>query len=173
MSLACLRSFFLPAFLASALVLCGALYLELGLGLLVCPLCQSQRLVLAAFSLLCLAGLIHRPRLRGERFYLWSCLALALSGGLLAARHVWLQGFFSHVDGPCVESMAYLTAQGTPGEWLHGLLIGSANCVPINWSFLDLSVPEWSLLGFLGLAVLVVSRLVNARRRNPSEAVGS
>ncbi|MDR0279772.1 MAG: disulfide bond formation protein B [Paucimonas sp.] len=167
MPLACLRTFFFPAFLASLLALCGALYLEFGLGLDACPLCQSQRLLLAAFSLVCLGGLLHRAT---ERAYLWTALALALAGSALAARHVWLQGLYPPADMPCEQTMSYLLEQGTPVEWLHGLLLGSAECAPITWSFLDLSGPEWSLLAFLGLAVLVVLRLIGRRRLNPGES---
>ncbi|MCU1725061.1 disulfide bond formation protein B [Pseudomonas sp. 5P_5.1_Bac1] len=167
MPLACLRSIFLPAFLASFLVLCGAFYLEFGLGQIACPLCQGQRLLLAAFSLVCLCGLIHRPSRRVARRYLWLCLALAIAGVLLATRHVWLQGLFPTDDTPCLQSMDYLVEQGSLIEWLQGMLVGAAECVPITWSFMDLSVPELSLLAFLGLGVMVVSRLLPWREVNP------
>ncbi len=167
MPLACLRTFFFPAFLASLLTLSGALYLEFGLGLDACPLCQGQRLLLAVFSLTCLGALLHRPGNLGERLYLWAGLALTLGGSALAARHVWLQGLYAPSELSCEQSMSYLLERGTLVEWLHGLLLGSAQCAPINWSFLDLSGPEWSLLAFLGLAALVLVRLIGARQVNP------
>lgn len=173
MPLACLRTFFFSAFLASLLILSGALYLEYGLGVAACPLCETQRLVLSAFSLTCLAGLIFRAGLRTERIFLGTSLFLALSGGLFAARHVWLQGLHPLVEMTCLKSMGYLYEQGTLGEWLHSMLIGSVDCVPINWSFIGLSVPEWSLLAFLGLALAVGFRLGLAKRLNPGPAVGS
>jgi len=173
MPLACLRTFFFPAFLASLLILSGAFYLEYGLGVVACPLCQMQRFVLSAFSLVCLAALATRPGRGVERTFLWSSLFLALVGGLLAARHVWLQGLYPAVEMTCLKSMDYLVEQGTVGEWLHSLLIGTADCVPITWSFFGLSVPEWSLLAFLGLAVAVGFRLALAKRLNPHQAVRS
>lgn len=173
MPLACLRTFFFPAFLFSLLALCGALYLEFGLGLDACPLCQGQRLLLAAFSLTCLGALLHRPGRIGERFYLWAGLVLALGGSALASRHVWLQGLYTAAERSCEQSMTYLLEHGSLVEWLHGLLLGSPECAPINWSFLDLSGPEWSLLAFLGLTVLVLLRLIGRRRLNPGESLES
>jgi disulfide bond formation protein DsbB len=38
------------------------------------------------------------------------------------------------------------------GEIARLLLLGSPDCVSISWSFLDLTLPEWSLLAFLLLA---------------------
>ena len=52
MPLACLRSLFSLAFVASLLILAGAFYLEFAKGLLPCPLCQSQRVVLARVHLI-------------------------------------------------------------------------------------------------------------------------
>jgi len=173
MPLACLRSFFFPAFLVSFLVLSGAFYLEFGLGLVACPLCLGQRLLLGAFSLTCLGAMLHMPGRAAVRTYLWLCFGLALAGGALAARQVWLQGVFPDPETPCVQSLAYLIEQGTLLEWLHGLLLGSAECVPINWSFFSLSVPEWSLLAFVGLALMVLLRLLAKRRLNLADSPGS
>lgn len=173
MPLACLRSFFFPALLASFLVLAGSLYLEFGLHLAACPLCQGQRLLLGAFSLVCLGALLHMPGRVGRRLYLWACLGLALAGGALAARHVWLQGLFTSPEIPCEQNLTYLLERGTALEWLHGLFLGSAECVPINWSFFSLSVPEWSLLAFVGLALMVLIRLLPKRRVNLADPAGS
>ena len=135
MPLACLRSFFFPAFLVSFLVLAGTFYLEFGLGLAACPLCLGQRFLLGMFSLTCLGAMLHMPGRAAAQAYLWACLGLVLAGGALAARQVWLQGVFPAPEIPCQESLGYLLERGTVLEWLHGLLLGSAECVPINWSF--------------------------------------
>ena len=170
MPLACLRSFFLPAFLASFLVLSGAFYLEFGLGLIACPLCMGQRFLLGAFSLTCLVVLLRRPARAVARIYLWACLGLALAGTALAARHVWLQGLFPAPEVSCRQTMAYLFEQGTVAEWVHGLLLGAPECAPINWSFFGLSVPEWSLLAFVGLVSAVLIRLIPKRRVNLADS---
>ncbi|MDG9883957.1 disulfide bond formation protein B [Pseudomonas sp. GD04058] len=173
MPLACLRSFFFPAFLASFLVLCGSFYLELGLGLAACPLCLGQRFLLATFSLTCLMAMLRAPGRSGARIWLWACLGQSLAGSALAARHVWLQGLFPSPEIPCEQNLAYLLEQGTASQWLHALVLGSAECVPITWSFFSLSVPEWSLLAFVGLAVAVLIRLLPQRRLNLADSSGS
>ncbi|MDU9391085.1 disulfide bond formation protein B [Pseudomonas sp. zfem002] len=173
MPLACLRSIFFPAFLASLLILAGSFYLEHGLGLLACPLCQGQRLVLGAFSLTCLAALVHGAFRAGVRRYLWLCLALALCGALLASRHVWLQGLSLSPEVSDLHSMTHLLAHGTSTEWLQSMFLGSAECVPITWSFLSLSVPEWSLLAFVGLALMMLFRLIPRHQLNLSDSLGS
>ena len=170
MQLACFRSFFFPAFLVSALVLCAAFYLEYGLGLAACPLCQGQRMLLGGFALVCLGALI--PRCACVRFQLWACLSLAVAGAVLAAWHVWLQG--GAASGvPCAPATPSMTGQATPGDWLHGMLSGLTECAPITWSFLDMSAPEWSLLTFFGLGVMVLSRLIARHRLNPDDSARS
>ncbi|OLS63167.1 disulfide bond formation protein B [Pseudomonas putida] len=173
MPLACLRSFFFPAFLASFLVLSGSFYLEFGLGLAACPLCQGQRFLLAAFSLTCLGAMLHMPGPTAARRWLCLCLGLSLLGSALAARHVWLQGLFPVPEIPCEQNLAYLLEHGTVLEWLHGLVLGSAECVPITWSFFSLSVPEWSLLAFVALALAVLLRLLPKHRLNLADSPGS
>ena len=43
---------------------------------------------------------------------------------------------------------------------IAALLLGSADCAAITWSFFELSLPEWSLLAFLLLAALALARLL-------------
>lgn len=157
MQLARLRSVFFPAFLASALVLGAAFYLELAFGQVACSLCQGQRALLGGFSLVCLVALIHRPGPDIARRYLKASLTLALAGFLLATWHVWLQGQFSEI--PCEH-----TGAGLPAD---------KQCMPITWSFFGMSAPEWSLLAFLGCGLMVASRLVPRRWLNPGNPARS
>lgn len=170
MQLACFRSFFFPALLASVLVLCAAFYLEYGLGQVACQLCQGQRILLGAFALVCVSALIHGSA--RTRFHLWACLSLAFAGATLAARHVWLQGAVAS-GVSCAHANPAMAGQASAGDWLHGLLSGWAECAPITWSFLDMSAPEWSLLTFFGLGVLVLSRLIARHRLNPDDSARS
>ncbi|WP_248918193.1 disulfide bond formation protein B [Pseudomonas entomophila] len=163
MSLACLRSFFLPALLASMAVLVASFQLESVVGLVPCALCFSQRLMLGAYALVCLVALVHSPTEHGRRGYAWLALAGALGGALLAGRHVWLQGDLLLADG-CPLPVDQIL-QRPMGEILRMFLLGSPDCVSISWSFLDLTLPEWSLLAFLLLAAMPLSWLVAYRFR--------
>ena len=163
MPLACLRSLFSLAFVASVLILGGAFYLEFAKGLVPCPLCQSQRMLLGVFAGVCLVARLHAPAQAGARRYAATALAMALAGGLLAVRQIWLQGSMGGHGDTCSMSLGALIEQGALADVVHAMLLGSADCASINWSFLDLSVPEWSLLGFLLLAALALARLLLPR----------
>ncbi|WP_422418142.1 disulfide bond formation protein B [Pseudomonas sp. GZD-222] len=158
MPLARLRSMFLPALLASVLMLATAFYLEWGMALAPCPLCYSQRLFLGGFALVCLCAVVHAPGYQGTRIYAALALLCATGGALLAARHVWLQGTPPLHIG-CQPSMGYFAEHLPLGQLLEIMVLGSPECMPINWSFLDLTVPEWSLLSFVLLAALLFFRL--------------
>lgn len=160
MSPARLRSFFFPALLASLAVLVTTYRLELVAGLESCALCQSQRLMLGLYGLACLLALLRCPaRWRGHR-HVWMALCSALAGALLAGRHVWLQGEAVPLAG-CPAPLA-----GQPlAEILVRSLWGGPECIAINWSFLDLTLPEWSLLAFVLLALPPLCVLLTARFR--------
>ncbi|MBV6289516.1 disulfide bond formation protein B [Pseudomonas aegrilactucae] len=160
MRLACLRSLFSLAFVASALILGGAFYLEFAKGLVPCPLCQSQRAVLGAFAVVCLVARLRVSGQGGARRYAVAALLLALAGGVLAVRQIWLQGQPAASSVPCARPLGGLIEQGAYREVVQALLLGSDECASINWSFLDLSLPEWSLLAFLVLGALVLARLL-------------
>lgn len=162
MPLARLRSMFLPALLASVLVLAVALYLEWGVALAPCSLCYSQRLSLMGFVLVCLGAVVHLPGRFGTYVYAALALFFATTGALLAARHVWLQGASALTLG-CQPSMNYFIESMPLSQLLKVMVLGNAECVPINWSFLDLTVPEWSLLSFVLLAALLLFRLIAYR----------
>ena len=152
MSVARMHSLFLPAFLASLAILGVSLYLENIGHLLPCPLCYSQRALLGAFSVTCLCALVQRPGPIGTRLYAGLTLLVALCGAALAARHVWLQGAamktLTCAPEPALGSGASLA------QSLRALVMGNQSCTSLNWSFLDLTLPEWSLLGFLLLGTL-------------------
>ncbi|MCE1118760.1 MULTISPECIES: disulfide bond formation protein B [Pseudomonas] len=163
MSLACLRSLFFPAFLASFAVLVASFRLESVVGLVPCALCFSQRLMLGLYALTSLVAVIHLPGVRGLRGYAWLTLLCAVAGALLAGRHVWLQG----APLPVVDCQLPVTQlmQQPIGEIARLLLLGSTDCVSISWSFLDLTLPEWSLLAFLLLGAVPLSWLLAYRLR--------
>ncbi|AEJ10753.1 disulfide bond formation protein B [Pseudomonas asiatica] len=158
-----LRTFFLPACLAALAVLVASFHLENVLGLVPCPLCFSQRLLLGVYASLCLAAVVQAPGTLGIRRYGRAMLGCSLAGASLAARHVWLQGAegASHV---CPMPIWRVLEQSW-GEAARQLLLGGPDCNSLTWSFLDLTLPEWSLLAFLLLAALPLSYLLAYRFR--------
>jgi len=158
-----LRTFFLPACVASLVVLVASFYLESALGLVPCPLCFSQRFLLGVYAVVCLCAAVHTPGIYGIRQYARVALGCSAAGALLAARHVWLQGAggTSHACQAPIRQVL----QSSWSEAARQLLLGGPDCSSLTWSFLDLTLPEWSLLAFLLLAALPLTCLLAYRFR--------
>ncbi|BBH48622.1 disulfide bond formation protein B [Pseudomonas sp. KU43P] len=163
-----LRTFFLPACLASLAVLVASFYLEATLGLMPCPLCFSQRVLLGVYAAICLSASVHVPGPLGIRRYAWVALGSSALGALLAARHVWLQGA-DHASHVCPLSIWRVFDQPW-SEAARQLLLGGPDCSSLTWSFVDLTLPEWSLLAFLLLAMLPAACLLAYRFRTLGES---
>ncbi len=161
MPLARLYSPFFPALLASVVILAVVYAIEHRLGLAPCPLGYGQRIFLGAFSLTSLCAVCHAPGPFGTRVYAALTLLWAAAGALVAGRHVWLQSAVSLSDS-CSPALTPLL--GMPWcQAIKAMLLGSPECTTIRWSFFDLTLPEWSLLAFLLLALLPMSRLLAYR----------
>jgi disulfide bond formation protein DsbB len=160
MILARSRSMFLLAFFASVLIMSAALYLEHAFGLQPCSLCMVQRVFVVVFGMVCLAGAVQLPRALGTRIYAAIALLSALLGGLAATRQLWLQ---EHADVPavtCHPGLWQMLQHAPLLQTLKVLVLGTPDCGFVNWTFLGLSLPEWSLLGFIVLAALAVIQIL-------------
>ncbi|HGM5581136.1 TPA: disulfide bond formation protein B [Pseudomonas putida] len=163
MSLARSRPLFFAAFLVSLASLSGASVLENWLGLVPCPLYLPQRLLLGLYALLCLCAMLHAPGAVGTRVYAWMAGGVSSAGVALASRQVWLQGeWLAFTPEPFAQAL-----QPSWTQELERLLVGGSECVSIGWSFLDLTLPEWSLMAFLLLMALPLYCLLAYRFRNP------
>ena len=160
MSLASLRSLFFLAFVGCVVMLGAALYLEHGVGLEPCPLCILQRVFVIGFGLVCLIAALHRPGRLGRRIYAGVALLFAAAGAGTAGRQVWLQGVPADQLPDCLPSLNYLI-EALPFQDIVSLVLhGSADCAEVNWTLIGLSIPEWSLLGFIGLLTFCLYQLI-------------
>lgn len=145
------RSIFLWAFIGCALVMAGALYLEHGVGLLPCPLCIVQRICVIGFGLVCLLAATHHPAALGRRLYAVLAALFALAGAGTALRQIWLQRIPAEELPSCLPSLEYMMEALPFQEIVRLVLHGTAECAEVSWTLLGLSLPEWSLLVFIGL----------------------
>ncbi len=143
----------LVGFLVCAGLLAFAYYLQFARGLEPCPLCIIQRVVFAAMGVVFLAAAIHHPRRVGARVYGAVLLVLAGIGTAVAGRHVWLQHTPEAERPACGPGLDYLLSRFGPLGGLQRILRGSGECGAVDWTFLGLSIPEWSLACFVGLGV--------------------
>lgn len=142
----------------------AALYLEHVVGLAPCPLCIAQRICIIGFGLTGLIAAIHNPALLGCRIYVSVALLFVLLGGGFAWRQIWLQTLPPEALPSCLPSLEYMLEALPFQEILSLFLQGTADCAEVNWTFLTLSLPEWSLLLFIALALGCVWQLLLMRK---------
>lgn len=165
MHLARTRFLFLLAFIACAISVGAAAYLQYTYGLIPCLLCQWQRALMVVCGLICLVAALHGPSRRGSPRYAAGLLVMALFGAGLAGAHIGLQ-----TSTP--EQLDSLTARLGHGAdllllpaWGEHLIDELTRCAEINWSLFGISLPEWSLLAFVGLILLALYPLLVQMRR--------
>lgn len=147
------RAQFLLGFVVCVALLGYAIYLQLHDGLEPCPLCIFQRIAFAALGLVFLLGALHGPRGKGGRAgYGLLALIAALAGIGVAGRHVWLQVMPRDAMSSCGPPLSFLSETMGPFEVLRTVLTGTGDCGNVDWRFLGLSMPMWSLAWFVLLA---------------------
>ncbi|NWB91173.1 disulfide bond formation protein B [Pseudomonas agarici] len=160
MFLARSRSLFSLAFLAATLVMGASLYLEYGVGLKPCSLCVMQRLFLGGFCLVSLMGALHGPARIGRWVYGALGLLFVLAGAATAVRQVLLQRVPLEELMICQPGLHCLMQQVSPFKALILMFRATAECAQIHWTLFDLSLPEWSLLAFVGMGILAIYQIV-------------
>tara|TARA_R110002020_G_scaffold369277_2_gene581042 strand:+ start:2693 stop:3202 length:510 start_codon:yes stop_codon:yes gene_type:complete len=148
------RAQFLTGFALCAALLAYALYVQFGMLMMPCPLCILQRIAFAALGLVFLVGGLHAPKGRvGRAIYGLLAFVPAAAGAGIAARHVWLQSL-PPSEVPLCTSMGldYMVEAMGPMSALAKVLEGSGECAKVDWTFLGLSMPAWTLAWFVGLA---------------------
>lgn len=164
------RAAFIGVFLACAGLLGYGYYLEYAQGLAPCALCVMQRAAFAAVGLVALVAAAHGPRGWAARAYAGLGLVGAAAGAGVAARHVYLQRLPADAVPSCGPGLSYLVETFPLHQALAQVLRGSGDCAEkAAWSFLGLGIPEWALVWFLGLAVVM---LVVLARPAPRRAQG-
>ena len=162
------------AFGIGALVCIGLLgfayYLQYVQGLEPCPLCMVQRgfffLLFAAFAL----GAVHNPGRIGTWVYSLAALFFAAGGAATAGRQVWLQSLPPDKVPQCGPDLFFMLNNFPLTRTLEKLFYGSGECAVVDWTFLGLSIAEWSLLWFLALAGYAVWLALSSRRRAAARA---
>lgn len=150
-----------PSFLLGAVVCAGlmgyALYVQYGLGLEPCPLCVMQRIAVIACGVVFFLGAVHNPGRVGAIIYSVLIVLFAGAGAAVATRHVWLQSLPPDKVPACGPGLSYMLETLPFAEVLGTILKGSGECASIEWRFLDLSIPGWTLVFFLSMIVAAIA----------------
>lgn len=144
----------LAGFAACAALLAYALYTQYFGGLLPCPLCTFQRGAFIALGLVFALGTLHGPR-RATARAIYGVLALlcAAVGVAIAGRHVWLQNLPPNEVPACGPDLSYMMEAFPLGDVLRKVFTGSGECAEVDWTFLGLAMPAWSLIWFVVLGL--------------------
>lgn len=154
----------------AGLLICGALfafalYLQYYEYQNPCPLCILQRIAYIAMMVVFLVGAIHGPRQTGAIIYSTLLVIIAAIGAGIATRHVWLQHLPKGQVPECGPGLEYMLNRLPLMQALEKVFRGSGECAEVGWTFLTLSIAEWSLAWFVLLGVLAVTIAVVARKR--------
>jgi disulfide bond formation protein DsbB len=148
------RTCFFLGFLACTAMLIIAAYFQFVEGLEPCPLCISQRVMVLVVGLTMLAAAVQNPAASGIRIYSLTTLFFSLFGTAIAGRHIWLQSLPPDEVPECGPGLAYIFEHFPLSSTVELLLNGTGECAEIQWTFLSLNMPGWTLIGFLLLGLL-------------------
>jgi len=149
------RGQYLTGFALCVALIAYALFVQFGMLMMPCPLCILQRIAFAGMGIAFLVGGLHSPKGRvGRAVYGLLVLVPAAAGAGVAGRHVWLQSL-PPSEVPLCTSMGldYMVEAMGPMNALSKVLTGSGECAKVDWTFLGVSMPAWTLVCFIGLGL--------------------
>ncbi|MCG2593608.1 disulfide bond formation protein B [Ramlibacter sp. XY19] len=152
--------------LACVAMLAFGLYLQHVVGLEPCPMCVVQRYALVLVALV--AGIAASFRGRGVHVAGAALMTLLAGGGaFVAARQSWLQWYPSEVAS-CGRDIYGMIETFPLKRAIPMIFRGSGDCTKIDWTFLGLSIANWSFLCFVAIAVVGLVLIARQLRTNSS-----
>lgn len=142
-------------------LLAFGLYLQHVVGLEPCPMCIVQRYALFAVALFSLLGVFMPGRaVRG----VLALLVVVMSGfgAFVAARQSWLQWNPPEVL-TCGRDFYGMIESFPLKRAIPMIFRGSSDCTAIDWTFLGLTIANWSFLNFLLLGAVALVLLLRSR----------
>lgn len=136
-------------FIGCVSLLAFGFILQYIVGLTPCPLCILQRFFFAWVG--CISLGIAIKSIPKEHLLLASVFSFLFSvaGGALAARQIWLQH-----NPPSLLGSNCAPWLGSITNLIESVFNASADCAERGWTLLSLSIPEWSLIAFIALALV-------------------
>ncbi|SOD16315.1 disulfide bond formation protein B [Nitrosomonas ureae] len=157
-----MRLSFLFILLVCIGLLSYAQYLQHVKGLLPCPLCVAQRLAYWSLALTAFVALLHNPKSFGRHLYSLLIVIFAFIGTIIAARHAWLIRYPESFECGISPEEALLNSLPI-ANWWPGMFEANGDCANVYWTFLSLTIPDWSLSVFVGLGILALYPLLTRR----------
>ncbi len=152
-------------FLGCAGAMAFALYLQHAKGFEPCPMCIFQRIAMCGAGLLFLLGAALGPESARGR-WTWAALPAlaALIGAGISGRQVWLQHLPADQVPACGPTLDYLMKMMPLQNVVAYVLKGEGSCAKIDAQWLGIALPEWTLFGFIALALFALAMPFVARK---------
>jgi disulfide bond formation protein DsbB len=148
------RIIFGLTFFGCSFLMALALFFEHQMNLEPCPLCILQRVMVILTGIIALAAALHNPHDLGIKIYGSLVATSAAIGGGISMRQLWLQSLPADQVPACGASLDYMLDVFPLSDVLSMVLTGDGTCAEIVWTFLGLSIPGWTLVGFIGLIAI-------------------
>lgn len=146
---------FMPVLFCAGL-LGYAYYVEYVEYIYPCSLCIIQRVVFLLIGLWFLLALI-KPAIGIGKTVLGILAVLTGAIGVgVAGRHVWLQNLPADEVPDCGPGLYQIIENSGFLSGIAQAFKGSGSCAEVDWEFLGLSMPAWTLLCYLGLMVFAI-----------------
>jgi len=135
------------------LVVAGSLILQYGFKLQPCSLCIIDRALVMLMLLIFLVAFAHNPQKVGKLIYSSLGFIVALGGMAVTARHLWLLQLPADKVPECGPGLSYLIETMPLHQALAVVFSGDGECTKNVPYFLGLSLPLWTMVAFVLLAV--------------------
>lgn len=144
----------------SVFLMAVALYMEHAMHLEPCPLCIFQRVAVIVAGLIAFAAAVHNPGQLGVKVYGGLIVVASLAGAALSGRQLYLQSLPEDQVPACGPGLDYLMDVFPVTDVISMVLQGDGSCAEVVWQFLGLSIPGWTIIGFIGLILLGTLQIV-------------
>lgn len=141
-----------------------ALWIQTRYQLNPCPLCISQRMIFMGLGLLFLITAFVKANSLVSKFFTLFLVLTALGGAVVAIRHWWLQAHRDSIVADCGVGFDYMFENFPLQKALTLVFRGTGDCAAIDWTFLGLSIPQMSLMAYVGLAVYAIYLVKNSTK---------
>ena len=144
---------YLIGFVACFALVGLALWIQTRYSLEPCPLCISQRIVFMALGVaFLLAAIVNKL----PKIFAAIQVLTALGGAGVAIRHWWIQAHRESMVADCGVGFDYMFENFPLEKALKLVFRGTGDCAAIDWTFLGLTIPQMSLLAFVGFAAYAI-----------------
>ncbi len=142
------------------------LYLQHVVGLVPCPMCIVQRYALVLVLCLSVLAALLSKGLAGRLLGVLAVL-LALGGAFTAARQSWLQWYPPEILA-CGRDFFGMIESFPLQRAIPMIFKGSGDCTAVDWTWLGLSIANWSFLNFCALVVVLLWLVFPPKRIAPT-----